>query len=299
MVGSLRKTVFVALLGVLAGCGGGGGVGGGTGMATAKFAMTDAPFPADDGCLGAVLVDIDRVSMRGTSGWVDVPLVGEDGSGVVSLDLLQLRAGLADALADGQVPPDSYGEIRLHVIRSVIQFTDGTPDAEFKIPSGIASGLKIKIEPPLDLSSGETADMLLDMDLSASFHTAGAGGSPTCDDLRHGARVLFHPVIHAHHMDESAAVSGLVLDADGLAVGAVMVSAYPAGTVLDGVVQPSAASFSASAGGTAAEGAYALVLDPGSYDIYASPPGANEPSLVATALVVAAGDRLTLDLNLP
>ena len=296
---NVRRLAAIATLGFLAGCGGGGAGGAGDGMGTVSFAMTDAPFPATEDCLSAVLVEIDGVKMKGTSDWVDVPLVGGEGS-TVTLDLFQLRAGLQEALAGGQVPADTYSEVRLHIVRSVLQFADGSPERELKIPSGSSSGLKIKVDPPFELASGATADLLLDMDLGGSFHCTGSGGAPTCDDLKAGKnKVIFHPVIHAHHMADVATVSGLVLDATGAPVGAVSVAAYPAGTVLDGVVQPTAASFSASAGGEAPEGGYALVLPPGSYDLYASPPGANLPALVASAVALSAGEALALDLTLP
>src|SRR5262245_22464000 len=153
---------------------------------------------------------------------------------------------------------------------------------------------------------------MLDIDLNGSFKVKGAGRRPTCDDLKAGeGRVVFYPCIRAHQAPappeppagggcEStvASVAGTVLDASGAPTGAVLVMVYPAGFVLDGMTEPTAATFSASAGGVAAEGSYQLVLEPGSWDVYVQATGANEPTLAVT-LTVAACDNVTQDLALP
>ena len=66
---------------VLPACGGGGGGGGGTGAL--KLSITDAPFPATDGCVSAALVTIDGVRVRSASegGWTDLVLADVAGLG--------------------------------------------------------------------------------------------------------------------------------------------------------------------------------------------------------------------------
>jgi hypothetical protein len=308
----VHRVAAVLAVGLLAGCGGGGGTGTSSdtipeGMGKINFGVTDAPFPATADCLAAALVEIDEVRLKGKNGWVDLAVDG----GSATIDLLQLRAGLADLLATGIVPADKYKDVRLHVVRSVLVFSDGSPDREFRI-QGHNDRIDVKIKPAVDLSSGQTADLLLDVDLAGSFKVKGLGCAPDCDDLKTGeGRVVFKPRIRAHQAPASetdaepssapstvASASGTVLDASGVPAGAVLVMAYPAGFVFDGVTEPTAATFSASAGGVVAEGAYQVVLEPGSWDIYVQAPGANMPT-VAVTMALAAGDTVTQDLALP
>jgi hypothetical protein len=290
-------TGVLALVG-LAACGGGGGA---ADSGTLALSITDAPFPATEGCLAAALIDVDRVQARSGEGFVDVPLLGAT-DGVLTIDLLQLRAGLADGLALGEVPAGAYDEVRLHIVRSVLQFSDGSPEVEFKVPSGDASGLKLKIDPPLLVAPGSTTELLLDFDLTASFHSTGVGGDPTCDELKNGeAGCLFRPVIRIHNSAEVALVSGTVFDAAGAPGADAEVVAYAAGTVVDDTAVPAATTFSTPTSSTVPPpGSYALILPAGSYDLYVRAQGATDKTLALAGLVVTAGDVLTgQDLALP
>jgi hypothetical protein len=310
----LSRVAAVLAIGLLAGCGGGGTTGAEElipeGMSKVNFGITDAPFPAGPDCLAAALVEIDEVSLKGKRGWVDLAVDG----GTATIDLLQLRSGLADLLATGVVPAGKYKDLRLHIVRSVLVFNDGSPDREFRIKHH-SSRIDVKIKPTIDLTSGKTVDLMLDIDLNGSFKVKGAGRCPDCDDLKSGeGRVVFYPRIRAHQAPAQppagggdggtpcdntvAALAGTVLDANGAPTGAVLVFVYPAGFVLDGMTEPDAATFSASAGGVVAEGSYQLVLEPGSWDVYVQATGANEPTRAVT-LTVAACDNVTQDLALP
>jgi hypothetical protein len=294
-----RNFAFLALLTFVlsaTACGGGGS--GGTG--TVALTATDAPFPAMDGCLAAAWIEIDGVEIRGPAGFVEVALTGATG-GVARLDLLQLRSGLTSSLALGDVPSGAYDQIRLHVVRSELEFTDGAPARSFTIPSGFSSGLKIDIQPPILVATGQTTPLMLDFDLSSSFHTTALGGNPTCDELKQGdGSVIFRPLVRAINTDEHALVTGIVTDTTAAPVADVEVTAFLAGSVVDGTTTPAAASFSAPAGlGSVALGSYALFLEPGSYDVYVRAQGATDRTLAVAALSVAAGAAVTQDLSLP
>ena len=115
---------------------------------TLAVSITDAPFPATDGCLDAALITIDGVRAKVGEGFRDVGLIDPEPDSTVTLDLLQLRAGLNDELALGEFGTGEVSELRLHVVESVLVFSDGSPAVSFKIPSGDARGLKLKIDPP-------------------------------------------------------------------------------------------------------------------------------------------------------
>lgn len=290
----VRLALAAALVGSTA-CGGGGGAGTGT----VALRMTDAPFPATEGCLSAAWIEVDRVEVRGPAGFVDVALTGAT-DGVVRMDLLQLRSGLSDSLALGDVPAGSYDQIRLHVVRAELEYEDGSPPTSFTVPSGDASGLKINVKPPILVAPEQTTSLLLDFDLASSFHTTGLGGNPTCDELKAGAGVMFRPLIRAVNTDEHAMVTGVVSDATGAPVADVEVTAFPTGTVVDGTTVPAASTFSAPDGLTSvAVGSYALFLEPGSYDLYVRAQGATDRTLAVSNVVVVPGGTVTQDLTLP
>jgi hypothetical protein len=285
------------------GCGGGDG-GGGGGTGTLVLSATDAPFPATEGCLAAALVEIDGVTVQSPSGWVEIPLVDDsDGAddGVVTLDLLQLRSGLEDSLAVGELPTGTYHQIRLHIVSSVLQFVSGAPDRTFFVPSGAQSGLKINVQPPVVIAAGQETPLLLDFDLTRSFHVTANGGEPTCEDLESGpGTVHFNPVVRAMNTDETGVVAGVVEDSGGAPVAHVEVVAFPAGTVVDADTVPTATTFSAPPGLNAVdEGSYALRLDPASYDLYVRAQGEETRLLAAAAVSVSAGAITTQDLTLP
>jgi hypothetical protein len=292
------RSLFVGLsaAALSVGCGGGGG-GGATG--TLSLRATDAPFPATEGCLAAAEIDIDRVDVQGDGGFVEIPLNGAVG-GVVTLDLLQLRSGLDAALALGSLPTGTYHQIRLHIVDTRLVFTDASPTQSFKVPSGMQSGLKINVNPRFTIAAGQTTPLLIDFDLSNSFHVTGTGNEPTCADLKSGENtVIFNPVVHAVNTDQTGVVQGVVSDATPAPVGDVEVTAFPAGTVVDATTLPVVTTFTAPAGMVAVEGSYAMHLDPGSYDLYVRAQGATDRTLAASAVSVSTGAVVTEDLTLP
>src|SRR5262249_48540279 len=144
------------------------------------------------------------------------------------------------------------------------------PDQSFKVPSGMASGLKIKIAPDVVIAAGQTTSILLDFDLGSSFHVTGSGGEPTCADLLLGDRqVIFHPVVHATPAQALGVISGTVFESDGTTPAAnAEVTAFAAvlspPATRTGADLPAASTFSSAT--TTAQvsiGGYALVLPPG------------------------------------
>jgi len=294
----LLLCALVVSLGMLAGCGGGGG--GATGTLHVK--ITDAPFPVGD--LDAAVITVVSISARGDSGWVDIKT---DDTTPVDIDLYQLRAGLAEQLALVTVPTGAYDEVRLVISKAELTFTlDGTSvTQDFVVPSGAASGLKVKIDPPVLVAEGQTSELLLDVDLSASFHLAGEGGEPTLADLV-DAKAIFHPVIRAINEAMTALLLGLVVDTTDptlpLPLGDVEVIAFPAGTGFTGDpavpdALATAATFSTPDGMEAALGSYALALQPGFYDVYLRLPGSDVYLSVRSNLELVAGDVRTEDLS--
>ncbi len=296
---SSRRLVLAiaALLGLACSDGGSSGKTG-----TLSIPITDAPFPAHDGCLEAALITIDGVEAKGDDAFYDIPLVDPDPDGTVTLDLLTLRAGLMDSLAISEVPTGSISEIRLHILESVLVFEDGAPDAAFKVPSGGSSGLKIRIEPPALVVAGQITKLILDFDLANSFHTRGLGGDPTCDDLKQGEdRVIFSPLVRANNESTDGILLGNVTDAVDTPKADVEVCAFVADTDIEVEPEPAATTFSAPDGlDGVLEGDYALLLPAGTYDLYLRDQGEEDKSLALEDVVLSAGESLEgVDLSLP
>jgi len=278
------------------------------GTGTLSLAITDAPFPATEGCLDAALITIDGVRARTDDGFTEIGLVDPEPDGTVTLDLLQLRAGLMDDLALGELPTGEVSEVRLHVVESVLVFIDDSPDRDFKVPSGAASGLKIKVDPPALVVEDQTTELIFDVDLANSFHTTGLGGDPTCEELAMGAGgVIFSPVVRVNNVATDGIVLGDVTHDGGEPAADVEVCAYEADTdiVLEPEPEPEpepvATTFSAPDDlEGVSEGDYALLLPAGSYDFYVRVQAEDDKALALEDVLVTAGEQLEgQDLSLP
>ena len=110
-------------------------------------------------------------------------------------------------MSETDVPAGTYDEIRLHITDAGIMLKDSTY-FDLKVPSGDASGLKIKINPALDLGENMISEVLLDFDVSRSFVLRG--------NMKHGydkvVGFIFKPVIRAVASIAAAEIYGAVTD---------------------------------------------------------------------------------------
>jgi len=275
------RTVLHAVLlaALLVGCGGGGDSGPGTG--TLALSITDAPFPSFD-CLSAAKITFDGIDARGPDGWTRVDLTADgDGDGEITVDLLPLRDGIDESLTVVDLPVGAYSEIRLHIVEAMLEFVpELDPETDeileefdpqpFKVPSGMSSGLKLKIDPPLMIGGGQLVPVVLDFDLTESWHSTGGGGTPTCEELRMGEiGTIFHPVIRMVNESEIGIVSGTVwadLALEAGAEGADVAAVLRTGDVAE---DPPTIDETTPKTLTNEAGDYTLLLPPGVYDLYA------------------------------
>jgi len=181
--------------------------------------LTDSPYPID--LLSSTMVTIDKVEIRkhietdmGTS--TDSFIVIDDNEMVV--DLLQLTNGITEQIATADLGPGTYDMIRLHVVSATVQLKDGT-SFDLIVPSGSSSGLKIMIEPAIQLAEGQSSDVLLDFDVSRSFVVKGKMGE-------HINGFSFNPVIRAVYMGAAGRIVGNVSDAAGVALENAMIKVW-------------------------------------------------------------------------
>lgn len=245
-----------AALSVLCGCGGGGG-GDGSGTGTLELLATDDPFA--HGIVAEARITVSEIHLRGPSGWISL----QQGP-PIELDVLDLRNGVTAQLASAVIPSGSYDQLRLVVDEGYLKLID---DDEFSTALGnlhptstSTSGLKLDIEPPLDVQEGEVHTYLLDIDLTKTFKAV-----PGTDPLAATSYQL-HPVIHVANLSQSGEVRGFVREDDGSGnlVGVADATIY---LLLPGETEPANAVQTTA---TEADGSYALLgVLPGTYDVLA------------------------------
>jgi len=103
----------------------------------------------------------------------------------------------------------------MHIKNAEIILTDGT-EYDLMIPSGNASGLKIKIIPTLMLNEGEVMEVLLDVDVSRSFIVRGNLNHPKGKNNVKG--FIFKPVIRAVPQFSTGLISGIVSDTSNVLI---------------------------------------------------------------------------------
>lgn len=188
------------------------GTAGGKGSLTVL--LTDAPFPSS--LVKNTFITIDKIEIRSTlSGTATATTEEADAKAVYTVvyegagkefDLLKLRNGISDELANVDLEPGSYDFMRMHVTKAEVVLKDGT-SYDLKVPSGSSSGLKIKITPNLVIESGVESTIILDFDVHKSFVVQGNPKTPA------GIKgFLFKPVLRAVCQQYTGILSGKVTE---------------------------------------------------------------------------------------
>lgn len=192
-----------------------------SGMLTVK--ITDAPFPSD--LVEEANITIDMVTLKKSGLNMDENAMEPDSTSMAdttrfmvlseetqTINLLDLSNGITQVLTENEIPAGDYNEIRLHVVNAGIKLKDGR-EFDMKVPSGNASGLKIKIKPTLQIAEGMYGQVLIDFDVSRSFNAIGD------DHSKNGIKGFhFKPVVRGVNLTVTSGISGIVSDTSGVNV---------------------------------------------------------------------------------
>jgi len=169
--------------------------------------ITDAPFPI--AMIDAAKVNIEKVEIRKICDCEEeeypfITLMEES----MEFNLLDLRNGITADLVERDIEPGSYDLIRLYVGETSLAVKEGETYS-LKVPSGSQTGIKIFMEPALNVAGGLTTDVLLDFNVDSSFILKGNASSPA------GIRGFnFKPVIRAVNNTTAGIVEGVVINSD-------------------------------------------------------------------------------------
>jgi hypothetical protein len=273
----------LALLLLLAACG--GGTVGGEAAATSaiRLHVTDAPFPSS--YVESASVVIREVRVRSADGGWNTAFEGFE-----EIDLVPLTGGVTTLLASIDLPTGTYDQVRLVVDAGRVVLS---PDAAvagdshvfssanggLEFPSGAQTGIQVKVDAPVEVEEGLSADLVLDFDLSRNF--VFNGPPEHAPGVR---RVLFTPVVRAVNRTTSGRIVVDVRTDAGASADEPLPGATVTATDLDGAE---------AAGAVAdADGRAVLVLLPGSYEIEIAAPG--HEAVTVPSVAVTRGNVTTI-----
>ncbi len=243
-----------------------------------RLIATDAPFSYMK--VSSAKITVNRIEVKSSTD-VSTSLVGQP----LVLDLVKLTNGLVTPIIDLNLPPGQYKELNLIIETGSIDLVSGA-HYNLKIPSGTSSGLKIKIDPPVNITTQASTDIILDFDLAKSFVPQGDSKDESTITGFH-----FKPTLRAANRTTAGSVSGKVStdmgtasSADDIALGGAVITVKQNGMEV-------------AAGISDTQGAYKIIALPeGAYTLEISSAGYTTSSPVNVSIVAgnlaAAGETL-------
>lgn len=221
-----------------------------------RLIATDDPFTYDNVASAKVSVDkIDAVTNNA--------VVTNISSKQMVLDLVNLKNGMVSVLADVTIPPGQYKELQFYISSGSVDLKNGS-HYNLTVPSGSQTGLKVSINPSINIATQASSDIIIDFDLSRSFVPQGNTNSSN------GITGFnFKPVLRGTNLTTAGTVTGKVFSdnttpsntADDVALAGAVVTISQNGSAVQTAV-------------TDSNGVYKVVgLPEGAYTLDVSAPG--------------------------
>lgn len=242
---------------------GSGGSGDSASTGTLNLTVTDAPI--DPALVEEARIWVDQVRIHPQADSENGFLVIYDGA-PRELNLLDLRNGITQGLAQADVPAADYRQLRLHVSSAYLRLVNGneysSADNSLKINSQASSGFKVFIDPAVTVQAGFSTDLLLDIDLGKTFKPTPA------NDPENATSYKLHPVIRAANISETGEIRGTVTADDGTGTGTYVAQENVAVYIMPpGETDPENSIASTATG---VDGGYAILgLEAETYDVLA------------------------------
>ena len=267
--------------------GGVGGGGGGGGNGTLALHVTDDAFVYD--IVTEANISVDKITIYHQAETDDGPIVLYEGTPIL-MDLFNLRDGLTQPLDPATLPAGDYHQLRMRVTHAHLALTNGnvydTDDGSIHLTSQGTSGFKVNFDPPIAITSGQTESVLLDFDLTHTFHPV-----PANDALNANSYHL-HPVIHVTNFGTTGGIQGTISESDG-AGGLVPVESATVYVLPPGQTDTSLA---VATTGSSATGTYTVLgLQPGPYDVLAVK---GELSGLAAGVTIVSGEMTEVNITI-
>ncbi|TLX72663.1 DUF4382 domain-containing protein [Labilibacter sediminis] len=241
-----------------------------SGSGKLKIQLTDAPFPTD--LVSEANVTISKIDIRKSGDAEGNPFITLSEE-EMSFNLLDLTNGVTASLVDLEIEAGSYDLVRLYVSEASIVLKDGT-EFDLKVPSGAQTGIKIFINPSIDVVGGLTAELLLDFNVAKSFVAQGDINSPE------GINAFnFTPVIKASNLSTAGRLTGTVTDAETAAETAAIDGAQVSIIAADTVYTTTFSDIN---------GAYAIIgVDAGTYTVEFAKEGFETATIEEVSIIAA------------
>lgn len=136
--------------------------------------LADEPYPID--YIASATVTITQIDVRGSAGTFTT-VYQSPGQ---PLDLVTLRDGNTALLADADIPPGEYDQVRVCIADAAVTLTDGRT-FPLRVPSGESSG--IKLDTDFALPAGTASTMTVDVAIEDAFKPVPASGLTRPEDI--------------------------------------------------------------------------------------------------------------------
>lgn len=223
-------------------------------MARIKITAFDAPAP--DGIEHLYLNIIEVAIHHEENGWITFSDVD------TTIDFLELINGVNVVLADGEITPGHYSQLRL-ILSDTNEIVVESITYPLTIPSGTQTGVKLNLD--FDISAGEFVHLFVDFDVSQSVIVA-------------NNQFKLKPTYRVFKEDISGTISGIVSDTLSNPIADVVVEAvadsYQTSTITDEA------------------GAYMLILPLGIYNVSTVLDTSQTADTAYTNIILMAGDSL-------